>query len=502
MHGSDADRLVEAEGSLRVVLLCGDADGEILRELQSELHAKDSDFDLISGVDLDSSQAKEAMKRHLGDALYVICLDGDLDEFSAKHLQETLGATELVPEANIVVLTLRPGRAELQAGVLVKRAGCTSLPGSTRKREQSRAEAIVASARGERQGGRPAPSAAQLAMAEVGSMLDDAPDSKTNSKTDEKVESKPETHPDESAPQQVPDKVSVRERDPSSPLAGVLDSSDGPQVSVEPSKLGASPAPKEPFGWGRRVGGLFGLIGLATVGLGVFWAVAPAQFAALAGQVQAQLGLAPAVASDRVPADEERERAAPVIAKAEVADLTPEELEAKAANEARAQAKAAEAEEARVQAEAAQVERDAIEAALAEGQLLKLGSFVVEPRRSERGSLEDVQSHCEGLEAYGVTGWRVPQLGELISILKKRLVGNNLYWSQTPGNAEASQYLVYDAYNLRIRNIELKFKGAHGVCVRSLEPAAEDPEDPEGPTAEAAVEDAQTETSSSSEETG
>ena len=67
--------LPDADDVLRVVLLCAGERDEVLSALLDELRSRDMDFDLIEGVDLDSSRAIEAMHRHVDDALYVICRD-------------------------------------------------------------------------------------------------------------------------------------------------------------------------------------------------------------------------------------------------------------------------------------------------------------------------------------------------------------------------------------------------------------------------------------------
>jgi hypothetical protein len=486
------------DGALRVVLLCAGDQGEILEDLQSELHAHDSDFDLVAGVDLDSSKAEVAMRRHLDDALYVICREGELDDYSAKHLQRTLRATNLVPESHVIVLKLRAGRANMQAGSLVKRARRTHRPPSSAAPGDSHSGAVLSSNSGTRRRVRPGVSAAQLALAEVDAMKEEVGEAKAERKAREASE--------EDAPKADATASKRPASEPLLPDLGQEDASDvqasarpdpsspppGEREKLSEHKLAPSPAPREASSpWLSRTLAFVGLGALAA--LAGAWLLAPGEFDRFSDQFRTRLGIT-------APVSEAESRGPDTVAGGALAAATPDESEeARPATGEPAQATSGPpetegpGEDVMLEGEdgAGEVtapERDAdeepdapapnpaelelITSALASGTVKQVGAVIVDPVRSSRGDLATARGYCEGRSVGGIEDWRMPEIGELTSILAKKVVGNNMYWSRTPGDAVAKHTLGYNGYNMRIRNLEPGFKGAHTVCVRDHEAAA------------------------------
>ena len=112
----------QGQGPLRVVLLCAEETSPELGQLMANLHLRDIDFDYVGGVELDSRLALSALSRHQDDALYVICQDQNLDDYSAAHLHDTLLRSCSIDSSQILTLPVQPGRSAVQAGALASRA--------------------------------------------------------------------------------------------------------------------------------------------------------------------------------------------------------------------------------------------------------------------------------------------------------------------------------------------------------------------------------------------
>jgi hypothetical protein len=124
----------EEHGPLRIVLLCAEKVSPLLEGLLETLHARDVDFDYVPGVELDSRLALQALEHHQDDALYVICQDENLDDFSAAHVQDTLLRACSVGSTHFLTLPLQPGRTATQARALATRAElmAPTVPGDSR----------------------------------------------------------------------------------------------------------------------------------------------------------------------------------------------------------------------------------------------------------------------------------------------------------------------------------------------------------------------------------
>jgi hypothetical protein len=109
------------------VLLCAEEVSSTLDDLMTKLHARDVDFDYVAGVDMDSRVALEALARHQEDALYAICQDEHLDDYSASHLRETLLRKCKLNSQQVLTLPLRTDEVATQARALARRAELLTL---------------------------------------------------------------------------------------------------------------------------------------------------------------------------------------------------------------------------------------------------------------------------------------------------------------------------------------------------------------------------------------
>lgn len=107
--------------------------------------------------------------------------------------------------------------------------------------------------------------------------------------------------------------------------------------------------------------------------------------------------------------------------------------------------------------------------ALATAKVREIAGFLVSPQRSDRDTLHAARSFCAQLDVEGLVGWSLPAIGELTTLISAKLTRKGHYWTSTPGNAEGSRQLVYDARNSRIKNLKASWRGARAVCVRKAE---------------------------------
>jgi len=75
---------------------------------------------------------------------------------------------------------------------------------------------------------------------------------------------------------------------------------------------------------------------------------------------------------------------------------------------------------------------------------------------------------AEKLDVNGVTGWRLPRVGELGSITKNELIADGKFWSQTEGDTFGKSRLVWNTHTSRMEIAPVGWKGGRVVCVRTM----------------------------------
>ncbi len=73
------------------------------------------------------------------------------------------------------------------------------------------------------------------------------------------------------------------------------------------------------------------------------------------------------------------------------------------------------------------------------------------------------QAHCSGLDIEGLADWRVPEVGELMSLTSARMTGRGYYWSATPADTFGDTPLVWYARRSRVVT---RAQDNYVVCVR------------------------------------
>jgi hypothetical protein len=109
----------------------------------------------------------------------------------------------------------------------------------------------------------------------------------------------------------------------------------------------------------------------------------------------------------------------------------------------------------------------AIEQALAKRQIRALDILLVQRFPTRRSNYEAGRAYCEKLDIGGVTGWRMPTVGEINSITSAGLIKKDLYWTLNKGDTFGDEMLVWSAKRKRIRPHSRKYRGVRTACVRT-----------------------------------
>lgn len=107
-----------------------------------------------------------------------------------------------------------------------------------------------------------------------------------------------------------------------------------------------------------------------------------------------------------------------------------------------------------------------VAAALEARSIRALDSVLVDRQRSKRVGFDKAHARCEDREVDGVTGWRLPEIGELRSLSKKRMLPKGRYWTANAANLAGSHQVVWDAVHKHIAVAPRDSKRVRSVCVR------------------------------------
>lgn len=105
-------------------------------------------------------------------------------------------------------------------------------------------------------------------------------------------------------------------------------------------------------------------------------------------------------------------------------------------------------------------------AALRSREVRALDLFVVAPEDSDDLNHAAAMAYCDAMRIAGLTGWRVPKLGELNSIVAAGMTGKGIYWSDTLGDAFGDTRIIVNAKRDRMGAASLGFEGARVLCIR------------------------------------
>ncbi|MEX1364014.1 MAG: hypothetical protein AB1Z98_12865 [Nannocystaceae bacterium] len=108
--------------------------------------------------------------------------------------------------------------------------------------------------------------------------------------------------------------------------------------------------------------------------------------------------------------------------------------------------------------------------ALRDREVRAVDLFLVAPERSGTLSFDRAVSYCAELDVVGLTGWRVPSIGELNAVATANMLGRAVYWSATTGDTFGDVMLVLNTSKDRISVVTKGWDGAKIVCIRLRQP--------------------------------
>lgn len=115
-------------------------------------------------------------------------------------------------------------------------------------------------------------------------------------------------------------------------------------------------------------------------------------------------------------------------------------------------------------------DRAAIAQALEEREIRSWNAFLIAGDDAPSMTFGDAETFCKTLSAGDISGWRLPSVGELLSIVGAKLLDRKgVFWSETPGDAFGDTRLVVNAKKSSTSAVTVGWDGARPVCVRVRE---------------------------------
>lgn len=108
--------------------------------------------------------------------------------------------------------------------------------------------------------------------------------------------------------------------------------------------------------------------------------------------------------------------------------------------------------------------------ALRDREVRAIDLFLVAPERGGTLRYSAAVDYCRELDVAGLTGWRVPSIGEINAVATARMLGKAVYWSATPGDTFGDVMLVLNTKKDRISIVTKNWDGAKIVCIRLRQP--------------------------------
>jgi len=105
-------------------------------------------------------------------------------------------------------------------------------------------------------------------------------------------------------------------------------------------------------------------------------------------------------------------------------------------------------------------------AALREREVRALDLVVIAPEAKKATDFAGASAYCDALVVAELDGWRLPEIGELLSMARAKIVRKGSYWSATKGDTFGDQRLVLVIKRLVISSIGTGWKNGRIVCVR------------------------------------
>lgn len=115
-------------------------------------------------------------------------------------------------------------------------------------------------------------------------------------------------------------------------------------------------------------------------------------------------------------------------------------------------------------------DRAAIAQALEEREIRSWNAFLLAGDDAPNLVFKDAELYCKTLSAGGISGWRLPSIGELLSLSAAKLLDRKgIFWSETPGDAFGDTRMVVNAKKGSTSAVTVGWDGARPICVRVRE---------------------------------
>lgn len=108
----------------------------------------------------------------------------------------------------------------------------------------------------------------------------------------------------------------------------------------------------------------------------------------------------------------------------------------------------------------------AIVDALKKREIRALDVFIVSPEAKKAAEFAGAAKYCDKLKVSGIGDWRLPEIGELISMSRAKMVRKGSFWSSTKGDTFGDLRLVLVIKRERISPIPAGWDGGRIICVR------------------------------------
>lgn len=105
-------------------------------------------------------------------------------------------------------------------------------------------------------------------------------------------------------------------------------------------------------------------------------------------------------------------------------------------------------------------------AALRKREVRALDLVVIAPESKSPADFAGASAYCDALVIAELDGWRLPEIGELLSMARAKIVRKGSYWSGTKGDTFGDQRLVLVIKRLVISSIGTGWNKGRVVCVR------------------------------------
>ena len=78
----------------------------------------------------------------------------------------------------------------------------------------------------------------------------------------------------------------------------------------------------------------------------------------------------------------------------------------------------------------------------------------------------DAEAYCASLVVDGITGWRLPEVGEVGWMSKANVVTQGLYWTATKADAFGTERVIWNVKRRKMSPANVRWRGGRAVCVR------------------------------------